>query len=86
DGDPEVNPNAGEVCDDGIDNDCNGDVDLDDYACGGGGDDTAGDDDSTEPEEQPGCRCELPIPLGGMGNFALACLAGLAVVLAIRKR
>ena len=29
-----VNPGAVEICDDGIDNDCNGDIDGDDAACG----------------------------------------------------
>ena len=28
-----INPGAAEVCNDGVDNDCNGDADLDDFAC-----------------------------------------------------
>jgi len=35
DGDSAVNPGAAEVCDDGIDNDCDGDTDLDDSSCAG---------------------------------------------------
>jgi hypothetical protein len=34
DGDFFVNPGVAEVCDDGIDNNCNGDIDGDDAACG----------------------------------------------------
>ena len=40
DTDPAINPDADEVCDDGIDNDCDGDIDADDSDCstaGGGG-------------------------------------------------
>ncbi|HVS03305.1 MAG TPA: trypsin-like peptidase domain-containing protein [Thermoanaerobaculia bacterium] len=36
DGDPNVNPGAIEICDDGIDNDCNGLTDGDDQACSTG--------------------------------------------------
>ena len=35
DGSAAVNPDADEICDDGIDNDCNGDIDGDDAACQG---------------------------------------------------
>jgi hypothetical protein len=40
DTDPDINPGAEEICSDGIDNDCDGDVDADDSQCrksGGGG-------------------------------------------------
>ncbi len=33
DGDPDVNPGAVEICDDGVDNDCDGDIDMDDTGC-----------------------------------------------------
>jgi len=33
DSDPAINPDAIEVCDDGVDNNCNGDVDYEDIAC-----------------------------------------------------
>jgi cysteine-rich repeat protein len=33
--DPNINPGAFEVCDDGVDNDCNGRTDCDDSACSG---------------------------------------------------
>jgi hypothetical protein len=50
--DPEVHPAADEICDDGIDNDCDGDVDGDDTDCGGtpDDDDAADDDDTVMPE------------------------------------
>ena len=37
DTDPFVFPGAVEVCSDGVDNDCDGDIDRDDSQCGGGG-------------------------------------------------
>ncbi len=37
DSDAGINPGASEICDDGIDNDCDGDIDSDDSDCGGGG-------------------------------------------------
>ncbi len=48
DGDPEVHPGATELCDDGVDNDCDGQTDLDDSQC--------------EPPDDPdgdggGCGC-----------------------------
>jgi len=42
-------PDAGEVCDDGVDNDCDGLVDDEDDECGGGDDDT-GDDDTGDDD------------------------------------
>ncbi|MCA9773425.1 MAG: DUF4215 domain-containing protein, partial [Myxococcales bacterium] len=43
DADPAVHPGAGEVCDDGIDNDCDGDVDAADADCSGSCTDADGD-------------------------------------------
>jgi len=51
DGDPAVNPDALEVCDNGIDDDCDGDVDGDDADCGGDDDTTGDDDDSGQPPD-----------------------------------
>ncbi|MBJ95559.1 MAG: hypothetical protein CMP23_13940 [Rickettsiales bacterium] len=57
DSDPAVHSGATEVCSDGIDNDCDGDMDGIDTDCGGpgGGDDdddsSAGDDDDSGPAD-----------------------------------
>jgi hypothetical protein len=54
DGDPLVNPDAVEICDDGVDNDCNEDIDDEDPACQGDDDDATGDDDdATDPVVPP---------------------------------
>jgi len=52
DTDATVNPAAEEVCDDGLDNDCNDLADEDDPACGSGDDDddSAGDDDTADDD------------------------------------
>jgi len=67
DEDATATPGAAEICDDGVDNDCDGDVDLDDDECEepGDDDDSTGDDDSEGDddtgEDDPGtlaCDCE----------------------------
>lgn len=45
DDDAAINPDADEICDDGVDNDCNGFTDGDDPDCGGS-DTDAGDTDA----------------------------------------
>ncbi len=51
DADGDVNPGADEVCDDEADNDCDGDVDLDDADCIEGDDDDSGDDDDATDDD-----------------------------------
>ncbi|MDP7112350.1 MAG: putative metal-binding motif-containing protein [Myxococcota bacterium] len=56
DEDAAIYPDAAEVCDDGVDNDCDGDTDADDGDCA----DPVGDDDTTdEPPDDftGGCAC-----------------------------
>jgi len=48
DNDPTAHPNAPEDCGDGVDNDCDGDVDGNDADCAG--DDDAGDDDTGDDD------------------------------------
>ena len=43
---PAVNPMAAEDCSNGIDDDCDGDIDIEDSDCGGTGDDDPVDDDT----------------------------------------
>ena len=60
DGHAAVHPEAAEVCNDGVDNDCDGLVDEDDEDCpetdddSTGDDDSAGDDDSTGDDDSMG--------------------------------
>ena len=49
--DPEVHPLADEDCTDGVDNDCDGDIDLDDNDCSGDDDTTDDDDDDTADDD-----------------------------------
>ncbi len=46
-----MNPDADEICDDGIDNDCDGDTDADDTDCMNDDDDTSGDDDDDASDD-----------------------------------
>ncbi len=48
--DPTVHPEGTEVCDDGVDNDCDGDIDGDDTDCPDADDDTGGDDDTGDDD------------------------------------
>ncbi len=98
DSDAGVHPAAPELCDDGIDNDCDGAVDDDDSHCldpgddddsTGDDDDTTGDpdddDDTTEPKDDGGCRCHLSGG-SGAGTLALLALPLAAAVLVVRRR
>ncbi len=53
DTEPGVHPGAAEICDDGLDNDCDGDADLADEDCEdiGDDDDSAGDDDDSASDD-----------------------------------
>ena len=91
DSDPEINPGAEDICEDGIDQDCDGA----DEVCGddddsGDDDDTSDDDDSTgddddttEPDEPGGCGgcdCESSAAGSGAGpSLFLVLLSGLLV-------
>ena len=95
DEDPLASPNGNEetedVCFDGIDNDCDGLVDLEDDGCDGstGDDDDSGDDDDTtaptgddddsvvEPPPEQGCDCGLSVVGGGAGWMGLMVVGGL---------
>jgi len=92
DTDAEVHPDAAEDCEDGIDNDCDGDVDGEDDDCASGDDDTGDDDTADDDTESPvdddsagdeggDCSCRL---VGG--QTAPARLAGLLLVLAACRR
>ena len=81
DGDPAINPDEPENCDDGIDNDCDGDFDLEDAEC-----EDSGDDDDDDDDDTPGdCNCQnnqadtSPAALPTLLTAALA-------ILAIRRR
>jgi MYXO-CTERM domain-containing protein len=80
-----VHPEATEVCDDDIDNNCDGFRDLDDEACSGGDDDDDDDDDDAPPVSEglrpPGCviSCEMADgePHAGLLAFAFLMALGL---------
>ena len=87
---PEAFENNEIVCDDGIDNDCDGATDLDDEDCepfvpSGDDDDSAGDDDDDGGGRmEVGCACSAtPSPASGAGLLLL----GLTFIgLAARRR
>ncbi len=90
DQDPTSFPGHPEICDDGADNDCDGEVDAGDPDCSAGDDDdsAAGDDDEGPPPGPPdgqGCACRaLP---GTIATPLLPVLfLGAALVLARRGR
>jgi len=56
DRDPDINPDAPEICDDGADNDCDGEVDEDDSECGPDCEDA--DDDGYCSEDDGGSDCD----------------------------
>ena len=90
--DPAVSIAADEICDDGVDNDCDGDVDAADADCSVGDDDdddsAAGDDDDSSNAAHPptpaphrirGCECSSrPGGLGGGVAVLLLALVGIA--------
>ncbi|MDP8257437.1 MAG: C25 family cysteine peptidase [Candidatus Alcyoniella australis] len=57
DGDAAINPDADEVCDDGVDNNCNGEIDE---GCGDDDDDDSGDDDvgGDDDDDDDSCGCQ----------------------------
>ena len=82
DNEPAAHPGHDEVCDDGIDNDCDGAVDGDDPDCPpGGGDD---DDDAEIPDGdddggswESGCGCSEAGCPSTMGGFVVLLLAAI---------
>ena len=100
DGDPSVHPGTAEVCEDGLDNDCDGALDDQDSYCVGGGDDddddTTGDDDDTtddpaddddtEPKDDGGCRCRLGAPSQGAAMAPLVILGFLVALRRVRRQ
>ncbi|MBN1945942.1 MAG: DUF1566 domain-containing protein [Bradymonadales bacterium] len=77
DGDGQVHPEAEEVCDDGKDNDCDGDTDGDDSDCDGSDSGADTDDEST------GCGCRTSAPTQPR---AISILFGLLAVTALWRR
>ena len=87
DADPDASPDLTEegeaLCDDGVDNDCDGLTDLDDDGCDpGDDDDSAVDDDDDTPEDDDdsadeitgGCDCESSLAAGQAAPVALLLL------------
>ena len=78
DQDPAINLGSTELCEDGLDNDCDGNVDFRDYDC------------MVQAEQSSGiiCECEFPEPPGETAarpGPAVA-LAGLGLLLVGRRR
>ena len=72
DAEPAANPGADEICDDGIDNDCDGAADAESMWCG-----PAQSEDTGTPEEPGGCGCASgAAPVGAVGLLALGLVAG----------
>ena len=84
-------PHNAEVCDDGVDNDCDGDVDADDAECVTGddddtGDDDTGDDDAADDDDTklgPGGDCDCR--LDGLPNPGAAAAWLLVTLLALAR-
>ncbi len=91
-----VNPGAAESCDDGVDNDCDGLVDVDDEECEEPGDDddsSVGDDDDDDAEPadddtddiDAGTDCSCRQDVRGVSPLSAVLLAGLGL-LVLRRR
>jgi MYXO-CTERM domain-containing protein len=90
DGDAAINPGVDEDCVDGLDNDCDGLIDLQDDECDEP-DDTEAPDDSDSPDDtgpadddtasadddepDDGCACSSADPVGFGGLFGLLALS-----------
>ena len=91
DGEEQVYPGAFEDCEDGLDNDCDGQVDEDDVDCAGDDDDATGDDDDVSGDDDTtgggliapdDCTCRLD----GTAKVPLRWLLGVLFgVLAFRR-
>jgi len=91
DGEPLAFPGNAEDCDDGIDNDCDGDVDGEDGECPPGDDDAGDDDDLADDDGAPaqggGCDCRSdPSGRPGRATWAAGLLAALVLDRARRRR
>ena len=102
DANPLVNPDADEsiACDDGEDNDCDGDIDADDADCDeqGDDDDSAGDDDDAtgddddsgsgdDDDDDTGCDCNNSLVGDSAAPQGVAfLLLGLTVGILRRRR
>ncbi|RLB50010.1 MAG: hypothetical protein DRI90_24070, partial [Deltaproteobacteria bacterium] len=75
DSDATIHPGADEICDDLVDNDCDGFTDDDDADCQGGGG-TGGGGEPPAKTDDSGCGCQLPgTPTSSkLGLFGLAAL------------